>query len=87
MIYSKTLKHHSMTCTANIVQHLHVQNITKKIEIVALNEHRDDVLMIYNGNRNTALMDFTNLKFDVKFVPNLFGSIFLLGELHNIILK
>ena len=48
------------------------KTLQKKIEIVALNEHRDDVLMIYNGNRNTALMDFTNLKYDVKFVPNLF---------------
>ena len=76
-----------MTCTANIVQHLHVQNITKKIEIVALNEHRDDLLLICNGNRNTALIDFINLKYDVKFVPNLFESIFLLGELHNIIFK
>ena len=77
-----------MTCTADIVQHRSpCTKHYKKIEIVALNEHRDDVLMIYNGNRNTALMDFTNLKYDVKFVPNLFGSIFLLGELHNIILK
>ena len=59
----------------------------KNLEIVALNEYRDDVLLIYNDNRNTALMDFINLKYDVKSAPNLFRSILSLGELHNIIFK
>ena len=29
------------------------------VQYIALIEYRDDVLLIYNGNQNIALMDFT----------------------------